>query len=725
MTAYTKEFEKWLNSSHDKIHDDDEDDEENKIKNCQPPDEDNDCPGDSIGEDSSQSSFAEFSKDQTVTVAPFHLSAPILIDDDDVDEEMLSYSHFEDEPPILEPVPKLLAGNRTPSAHSPKLTHKESLRSYSRTKHSYSRQRSLQESDMKTYSGRNSFHHTLSDDYEKRRIKNINAKNSKESGNIFDKFLSESYDSPPPLIPSPEALKLQCDSQVRECKHPGHSPDFCAMEADSTSEITCGKETHSILRSCQTKNSADVLIECDSTCMFGASPAFVSPASVSCGDSEEMAGADDIECNQERNLMDQDLDSAVLCSNQCCDKMITDGLPSAPRAELLTTEVVSQAVLQLDCVSEKAWTHVDDNRQKTFHETENNINVNNDEPPILAIMPPLPLSHMGSRLKRHTIDSPETYSRTHKQHNRDCPTALDYSAIPSSPPILTCISQSDTYSRHERKRSTKTLPKNSFGKLHDDVNRKRRRRHCSVPLTDQPLSMSDSVHSFVAGTCLLSRLKTRMHTLLMYIFPQIRPDMKSLSPESPLLLNILSDLICILKHPEQGSHTGVGMASVSKNKASGALNLSGAPYINTCHNLIGSHLSTTSASSPPHITCDISSKQQPGNGGEHLDSEFTISKLSSLSIKEPKDSIKPLVILLTKDPQADLKQFCQLSCAVMQLLLPDLSVNLCDELADCPADLIVFLDNVLMLNAKSKIKTYKCSPAFKSWDTKLQARASQ
>uniref|UniRef100_A0A2C9KX64 Uncharacterized protein n=1 Tax=Biomphalaria glabrata TaxID=6526 RepID=A0A2C9KX64_BIOGL len=667
MTAYAKEFEKWLSNS-GSLNQPVllEDDDSNAIKTSNP----QSGRDDSGGGDSSQGSFDDVMKD-SLSFSTINQSAPILVDDEE-DEEF--YKDF-DEPPVLKPVSKQTGQNKTPPISSPRLT-QESIFSYSRTKRSYSRQRSLEDKDLKTYSGKKSFRHTLSDDYEKR-----HEKNGKESGNIFDKFSSEKYDSPPPLLPGPE-----CEPLPEEC----HSPDFRAMEADSTSEPTCDKEVHTSRQSSQVK-SLEASLECDSTCMLGTSPAIVSPASLSCGESEEMkdmSGADETEAVKDVLVADETeaVKDVLVADETECNAVENFSGHERDLKGLSNTieEQVTQDMPVLPFPVNQMHEKSSETQASFTHAVHDHSDINNDEPPTLAIMPQLNLSLIGVRQKRHTIDTPETYCRTHRQQ------CSHEGPVPSSPPTLTCFIPNENVPTSNRKRSNKTLNDSCAGEV---AEQQKKCRHFSYPSTDQ----SSNLQNFVQQACLLSQLQTRLHSFLFHIFPQIRSDLKKIQPESLLLETVLSDLVSILDHPEEGKKIGnsrtCSQASVglsSPQAVSQSLPLE-TPQLTTSESL------NVSLSAPS----DDSLQQSPSLVSQ--DNELALAKLSQLSLREP--HVKSAVILLAKDPAAELSYFCQLTCKVLQHLLPELAVKLLDELVDSPKDLLVFLDNVILINTRSKWKT--------------------
>ena len=220
---------------------------------------------DSSAENSSEESEASSTQKQWLGKAAGHASdtAPFLIDDEEEEDYFEDNCRFE-EPPVLEPVSKpmnckhgfLAALNSPQRQQKGKVTH--SVKNYSRESKSQSR----------------------SPEKKKCKLKKT------DSGNLFDKMTNMVFgldDVPPALVPS--SPTPQCSSpaadKLSNIKNPSCSPDFRAMEADSTSEL-------SVKPPLVNNNSmaGDMVVECDSTCMLGGSPPVVSPASMSVSESE-------------------------------------------------------------------------------------------------------------------------------------------------------------------------------------------------------------------------------------------------------------------------------------------------------------------------------------------------------------------------------------------------------------------------------------------------------
>ncbi|XP_059156110.1 uncharacterized protein LOC131941118 [Physella acuta] len=663
MTAYTKEFEKWLSTAKNETDMEDDEEDEDPQNSHQFHDNENDD-GDTTGEDSSQGSFVELKTAEIVVPCE---KAPILVDDDDLSD---NDNQFEDEPPILEPVQKQPASRRISKTGDGK--HSGPMRNYSRNNQTYSRQRSLQEHQSLAKSdSKEKLKPTLSDDYEKRQRKSsVKSKESKESGNIFDKFMSEQYDSPPPLIPSPEALRLTSEVQVSETKNQG-SPDFCAMEADSTSEII----SDSCVSHSQPKNYGD-LLECDSTCMLGASPVTVSPASVSNIECEEVRDSGGGICN------DGSVDTAKMATGE---DNIAKSL-CAPANDKLSSGVKSFYPDQSPGIT------------PTFHK-EVNIDIDNLEPPTLTVISPLLSSPIVSRRKRHTIDTPETYSRMSKRRTLNSPT-LEQEDI-SSPPLLK-NSKELTAPISQLEKKTQAERSSHYPK----------RQRCHTVPSDHPHHL-ESLDTFVANTLKLSTLQTRMHALLKQLFPQIRQELDSISPESLGFTDLMHELVLSLQHthkpplPESLAPTPCKDTPPedSSQRLSSPPGSFKAASSDACDELMrNSHRSYTSSKA----NCD--SKQRKGgchtthkkhNTDEPAGGDLGISKLS---LKDQLESIRPAQVILSRDPASvQLDKFIQISCKALQLLLPDVAVSLKNELAFSPQDLLVFIDNVILFNSRKRL----------------------
>lgn len=732
MTAYTKEFEKWLNSANSNKEgnaeedEDDQHEDEDFDNNIMATDDEDDEIAD---EDSSQSSFNVIKNGKSKDKIFENESAPILVDDDD--DLSFEKQVFEDEPPILEPVPSLSKGLQISTLKRSKLQSSGSIRNYSRVSQTYSRQRSLQEKEVsiKTYEGREKFRHTMSDDFEKRR--RLKAKDGKESGNIFDKFnsISESYDAPPPLIPSPEVLKHHSDVHSQDCKL-ANSPEICAMEADSTSEITADKEGSASKSNGINKNYRDVLIECDSTCMLGASPAIVSPASVSNGETEEVRDSggggsivESIDCNESPGM--------------CTLQSVENTSDSSTMEPLHQNSSMTNAPIQSGARLAHSF-------QQSFHTFTNTIpkNLSNqNEPPELEVIPQRSRYLSGSRRKRHTIDSWETYINTCKRQQSElsCPVQVESPPVVSTPPKLTHASETvdPCKTRIKRWKESSCHTKegclcSSRGKGH---RRKGRRRHHTVP-SEQPKLLDDSLHTFVVNSCILSKLQMRMHALLYELFPQVRTELEKMSPESLHFLELLSELVNLLQQPDDVVEVKKPSSYISSREFKESAANDNENFLSSVDAYASSHTACIPKSTPKDHKantqhCDamyspVRSQRSPTSdlsihsisniqehqfvGGLHQQGEKIpendqdILQFSRLSLRDQKDSLPSVMVVLDKNPEAMITRFSQLSCKALQLLLPDLGVSLSNELAKSPPDLLVFLDNVLVLNATSKIK---------------------
>ncbi|KAK3803942.1 hypothetical protein RRG08_059805 [Elysia crispata] len=468
-------------------------------------------------------------------------SPPFLVDDDEEQETGEYFKNLGTGPPVLEPVLHhphdrnlFDAVDKDTSKHSD-FTAKQSSASDKKLKGL--------EKTFKTYSA---YGNTLKSPLKKKNLENESQSEIKStSGNIFDKLFSPALelhidDSPPPLIPSLKAMAE--DQQLSPQggaggKYAMKSPDFCAMEADSTSELQSSSkgQEHS-----EKKGNGELSLECDSTCMLGGSPYIVSPASNStCGDMEEARDCGDglklhrtveIQCNSdsldekpcavEKSISKTPI---ILESNNCNTEGISTDIVKNP----LSLEVNK---ISRPCLEDKS-VEVD------F--TNSNITIGfSSEPPTLSVKCCTSNQQLSRRRQRHTVDSLEEFSKSRKISNSDL--------ISSGPPPLICMEKSEntcfqTQSRPKGKKSKLSLTMKS--KVSSNLKRPCYKRSITVPVTGN-LNL-DSMQ-YVHALWQLSQLQTRMHTLLSQLWPMLQLDM---TPESPQFIVIIRDLITMLERP--------------------------------------------------------------------------------------------------------------------------------------------------------------------------------
>ncbi|XP_005104924.1 uncharacterized protein LOC101862292 [Aplysia californica] len=677
-------------------------------------------------------------------------SAPILLDDDD---EIFpsEKQQFEEEPPILEPVSAPTHDSKSSqSQHSLVSPPRSVVRNYSRE----SMVRSSEKKTMKTYSRKSRVE-------ENAQSLNDCLKKSKESGNIFDKFSpfpAGVEDVPPPLIPSPEALRLHSESPTgvdqpattSDREHPGCSPDFCAMEADSTSEISGDSVT-----SCNVRNknpvAGDVVVECDSTCMLGGSPAIVSPSSVLNGESEvrDQGGGSGVEADagspaeQARGttfvteLVRPDPVAASLETNEswCEQDASRDG--SLPSLDHPPCSGVSDASF----VPASPVVSVSPPAPPTSGSPCLQVSVETpmqDEPPVLSAIPAPITSHSRTSTKRHTIDSPYTYSSSGKRpHTFPSPKVEDEAPDLecSAPPLLPLMSETvitltspDGQSKSSSHKSSKQSSLSSRRGREQRRAKRHRHRRITVPsedLTSDVSHLPEELQQFVLSTRQLSAMQSTLHTLVLTLFPQLKAEVSSMSPESLRFELFVKDMVESLQqgddqkseeHPpltltikcekDVGSYVDqmAGKAAQSSDASRNHSSSNSSPQCFVSNHsqrdepALSSHLSTRSRR--PTRQCTI--REDP------FTSEV-IPQFSQLDLKSEEEgggllTLKPVRVCVQRTSSEHLHKFCCLCCDLLQLLLPELPVSLCNELSNSPSDLLTFIENVVASNQRERRK---------------------
>ncbi|RUS90558.1 hypothetical protein EGW08_001646 [Elysia chlorotica] len=459
-------------------------------------------------------------------------SAPFLVDDDEEQETGEYFKNLCTGPPVLEPVThhppdrNLFDAVEKDTVKHPEFTAKQSSASDKSFK--------VLEKPFKTYSAYGNTHKSPP---KKKVLQHESQMGLKSSGgNIFDKLFSPASglyieDSPPPLIPSPKAMAEEqqlLPQGETGGKYAMKSPDFCAMEADSTSELQSSSKDQDCS---DKKGNGELSLECDSTCMLGGSPFIVSPASNStCGDMEEARDSSDrvklnrtveIQCNAD-SLDEKPCVIEKSISEMCNIEGMPDDIKNSPSTEVNKTSK--------PCLEDKS-VGVD------FTNSNTPIGFSN-EPPALSNNC-LYSKQQQSRRKRHTLDSVETFSKSRKIND-------DSDSILTGPPPLLHMEKADNSLSPSQGKSKGKKSKSSCtskNKVSSDLNRSSYKRSYSAPVPSLNLDAKQYAHALWQ----LSQLQTRMHTLLSKLWPTLQLDM---TPESPLFSSLITDLVTMLETPD-------------------------------------------------------------------------------------------------------------------------------------------------------------------------------
>ncbi|GFO10712.1 hypothetical protein PoB_003721700 [Plakobranchus ocellatus] len=692
-------------------------------------------------------------------------NAPFLVDDDEDEEHRHGdYSkNHETGPPVLKPE----------SYHPPNVSDvasgessKQFTFSPSQPGISYQTHRSL-EKPVKTYSAYGNTHKRKKQEAESQVSMNSN------SGNIFDKFNQYHEDKPPSLILSPEAEDQQEPPQPK--KYAVKSPDFCAMEADSTSEL---QRFHKGQENLDKVGSSEISLECDSTCMLGGSPSIVSPASNSTsGDTDEpidclkLHKTVEIQCNADS----LDEKPYVPAKAEAPD-IVSDLKPGRRRngSDSPTTEASVGDGDRVSFCAEKRSTFLEDKSVGVNLTSGDCVLDSMDDSPSLASGGFIASQHMR-RKQRHTVDCAEGFSKSMKMCVDEAPTLNAY----GPPPFLT-INESENVVATRNKSQRKKAKSSGIPKKRDPskIKRPSYRRSNTVPVANSQRNMSHSVQAIWQ----LSQLQTQMQALLSQLWPKL--PLNHMCPESPRFTDLLSDLITVLEKPEVEQRPNSSMPFISTETPAGDITHSPTPFskgnrssqnrehlpqgttgVDHCNkdqeNVSSHHttettlnpsLNSTSQNShalerlPPvldHVCSQNSSptwaqsfeqnhRQQQVEGALVSEAQLTPMQsiesssadtcvpqtslassdcphldlsLSQLCLEDGTEvCVKPVRVVLPKDPESDLAFFCETACRALQLLLPDVPVSLSNELASNPQALCAFIDNVCSVNVKGSHK---------------------
>ncbi|CAG5131795.1 unnamed protein product [Candidula unifasciata] len=767
--SFAEEFEKWLENNPEAIIAEETDEEEANDMN----DNDSEYTRDSIqnGEfESDNEKWDEHLSDKPgeLGTGPLNDQAPILVDDDD---EIFpsKKQHYEEEPPVLEPVPRL-ANNYTIS--STRISHQNpitSIRSYSKSQQKYSKEAlTTKRNHVGKYIHKSKTTHPSSDTDDVSNHRHELTSVDSNSDNIFEKFISQEYTLPPSLIQSSDILQSCLESSSATVKHPSHSPDFCAMEADSTSEIN-GDKIGCIFEYRRLSKSSvhgDISVECDSTCMLAASPIIVSPASVSNGEIEEARDS----CKDDNK--DGELDSTEMKSKECAH----EGETNCERNSSIMQNTVHHNNCETVTHSSKAKSSEEDVDLEAADKllSENNPNICDIstfsdvspkstvtikidapdfvsdcpcEPPVLFGVSPSTRPRYSLREKRHTIDSPDNVSTSRKRSHVSVTQADNDSSLLETltPPTLTPASDAVMVYNSGEKRLKVVSQHSKHGCVschqHKTFQHRRRKRRYTIPSTKKTeyhTQLSESVHSFVMCASQLSRVQAHMHKLLSQLFPQLKTELGSMSPESFNFVTLLSDIVQMLEqpddqdnstppcltlyrdvkpdsiqqHPKLEACTSQSSNSLcSVNNESSSSTLSSHPFQVSADTAdLKLDAASSEFSSPPVLSSvDIYDSQQRPHGTtppltcEYSDKDL-LTPLSLLTVTDMGDVLTPSRVLLCKEPEVLLEKVVRLSCRALQLLLPDLAVSLYNELAKSPDDLVAFINNVIYANSRRRSK---------------------
>lgn len=740
--TYAKEFVKWLEDS--SLHDD-----SSKATDSDDPDEylEGDM-GDEVDNPFGFGSPLDNSNKNKVN----NNTAPILSDEDigngRFGEEDLSCkeSQYNEEPPILEPVPvttdhkqhyKQCNNNELP----PGLSSAEKYKSAKICK------RKVSQNDSKTKLSNDPNADVMFSNYERKECDH-DMKCSKSSGNIFDKFnaISEKCDPcddmPPPLIPSPAAMPQDSpnttdDSETVSQKFSNASPDFRAMEADSTSEIAKCTVTENRQERCskivpKSHSSGDVSIECDSTCMLGVSP---NPNAPSSGLPSPMDVDDS--GNQSDNQATTHKELATVREND--DSGADEILPLRHTIQ----EEVSVAT------NMEETTDVENNKSNSWFQECPTLqavkeedpmvsdhcldNVDAEEPPVLSMS--LPESNQSVRKKRHTVDTMENIDDIlNRKYNLSSSLEPDdkNSRDLSVPPNLLNEAQIEVPSvKNQINKHKHSIRKSVSGNSNKTPYTKYKGRPRSYSVVDYS--------KFIKRASELSMLQSKMYKLVSLLFPQVKSQLDAMSPESSHFETMLVDIISALNESMPGSHEDVNSSEYEEADLNGQIDIAGPSKTNLCVNTqspgpetlsgpvddsnssVNSQLSSADICSPndnhntainnnsllPNVN---ESSSKSNNDIAHVrhsppllsSSDVTmIPQLSQLSLSSSTEQIlkrQPSVVIKTNVMES-MQIFSRLACNVLQLLLPDITLNLFDTVGGSYRDLLNLVDSLILLNS--------------------------
>ncbi|BFZ16625.1 hypothetical protein BsWGS_19664 [Bradybaena similaris] len=761
--TFAEEFEKWLENNPDARNADETDEEEVNYNDNDSEYTRNSANNDEFESDSEKWEKHDSERHSELVSRSLNDQAPILVDDDDDELFHSKKQHYEEEPPILEPVPRPLNNYNISSTRIPHQNRITCIRSYSKNQQKYSQESLTKKQKHLKYGNKQKMNHRSShaDDESNHRNEFTSADNRND--NIFDKFISQTFS--PSFVQSSEVLQSCSESSVM-ATHPSHSPDFCAMEADSTSEIN-GDNVGSVIQYRRLSKSTvhgDISVECDSTCMLAASPIIVSPASVSNGETEEARDS----CRDEN--IDGELESTDIKSKKC-DSVVEDETKYEEKFTVMQDAAQKNNCETIKCTSkakdvelaaaEELTSHQDSHicaaRTCSHGSPQSSVTIKIDasccvtdcagEPPVLRVVSPSTRPRYSLREKRHTIDSPENLSASRKRSQLSVTQTNSENSMfeTLAPPTLTHASEAVITNHSGEKRLKVVSQHSNHGCVschqHKTHHQRRQKRRNTVPSTHEAephAHLSEDVRSFVVHASQLSHVQTHMHRLLSQLFPQLKMQLGAMSPESFNFMTLLSDLVKVLEQPDDqdnstppclifyrddkptlihqhpklepctpqlsSSSCGISDESSSSMLSSQCFQASG----DTTELKLDATFSD--CSSPPVLSSiDIYDCQQKQHRTTHqLTSEGCdrdlLSPLSLLTVRDMEEVLTPSRVLLCKEPEVLLEKFVRLSCRALQLLLPDLTVSLYNELAMSPNDLVAFINNVIYTNSRRRSK---------------------
>lgn len=748
--TFAEEFEKWLENNPDARNADETDEEEVNFIDNDSEYTRNSANNDEFESDSEKWERHDSERHSELVSRSLNDQAPILVDDDDDELFHSKKQHYEEEPPILEPVPRLL-NNYNISSRIPHQNHITCIRSYSKNQ-----QKHVKYGNKKKMNHRSS--HTDDESNHRNELTSVDNRND----NIFDKFISQ--------VQSSEVLQTCSESSSVMATHPSHSPDFCAMEADSTSEIN-GDNVGSVIQYRRLSKSTvhgDISVECDSTCMLAASPIIVSPASVSNGEMEEARDSSRDE-NNGGELEGTDIKSKK------CDSVVEGETKYKGKFTVMQNAAQKNNYETIKCTSKANSSDKDVElaaaEELTSHQDshiyaastcsqgspKSSVTIKIDasccvtdgagEPPVLHVVSPSTRPRYSLREKRHTIDSPENLSASRKRSQLSVTqTNSENSSFETlAPPILTHASEAVIANHSGEKRLKVVSQHSNHGCVschqHKTHHQRRQKRRNTVPSTHDAESyahLSEDVRSFVVYASQLSRVQAHMHRLLSHLFPQLKMELGAMSPECFNFMTLLSDLVKVLEQPDDQDnstppcltfyrddkptlvHQHPKLESCTPQLSSSSCGISD----ESSSSVLSSHYFQASGdtaelkldatfsecSSPPVLssidTYDCQQKQHRTTHqltSEGCDRDL-LSPLSLLTVRDMEEVLTPSRVLLCKEPEVLLEKFVRLSCRALQLLLPDLTVSLYNELAMSPNDLVAFINNVIYTNSRRRSK---------------------
>ena len=596
---------------------------------------------------------------------------PGLVDDSSEDETILVENCGFDEPPILEPVSRM--GQLQKQNLNEQMIKKGETTSF------------VNENNVKIHSVKSK---------STKICKNpINFKSLKHSDNLFDKFNNASFcqspDNPPPLIPSPDAPSLHSESPEREKSHDiktqNYSPDYCAMEADSTSEVLGDFASASKIK----PSSVEDMV-CDSTCMLGGSPMVVSPSN--CNNELEVKETDEARTSEQAQ--------ATISNGEPIQKQYSGVCQHKPK----TNSKIINKLSILEMFSEKNPQNVDDFSERPEGSLELNPSVSShhpstviDEPPILSAMHlPLNLRKVQKRRGSKTNMSHPKVTKKKSVSNKQ-PEEL-WEVDRSVPPVLPCMSNDSINPIIIRQSKPLLTSSKSKAKNLRENNAKTSSSHFHksfpfVKMEEYANNLPDSLRQFVIASWQLSALQTSIYNLTKELFPTFRKELMTMTPESQAFQQFLKDLFETMKQEEPA--IGVTLPHTLNSNQNSSLYLNSNNHTDILQSVSETHLNSQDETLST-LSLRRSARQSTCTLKDLMASDI-MDQFSRLELNK-----KSLHVSLNHIGPAHLQEFSVFCCQLLQLLLPDLSISLTNELAEDPSVLINFLDNVSASNKKKK-----------------------